>query len=320
MKNNEIKDSINNIKPDPYMKTRLSAKVVSYKTKRNKNKKLFTVISVLCAAFIIFGTGFGLSNGSITNNHNVIGSTESSEKDLNTNGGVMIAYAGMKDAKLSENAEEFTEYPMMYKIGSVDIRGMSEQEIEIRIKEIRENFSKTEKQIDNEKITICMKASIERLDNVIVYQFTNGVFNIDIDNPDEVKRINVKHSGKYGYSDIYTKYIKDKNGKYTDPKSMDNYIIGADISLDGDIYAENIKKQKKENTSGYFQINWKMSDVLYKKINNNPDMDFSAVYDVMTFTVEFKNGDVAESIVDINFDSDGNMFAKCRSYDYFENK
>lgn len=141
----------------------------------------------------------------------------------------------------------------------------------------------------------------------MVYTCTSGMFNLDIKNPEEVKKIQVKTSSKYGKADICT---------HDQKKLQDNFIIGTDISIDGARYAKNIADAKADNTSGYFQIHWKAADAVYDELDKNPDMDLSKIHDTISFIVEFRNGDTATSIVDISFDAEGYMYAKCKSYNY----
>lgn len=61
MKKNDIKISLERISPDPYLETRLSAKVEAHRPEtKKKNNKLVISTAIICCLLIVAGTGVGI--------------------------------------------------------------------------------------------------------------------------------------------------------------------------------------------------------------------------------------------------------------------
>lgn len=323
MKQNDIKNALNEIKPDDHIKTRLEAKV-SEKIKPKTHHRAFTagIAAVLCIAIVAVSMGIS----GITIKTNPISPTTAAEPTQTVTatsriapGFVMFAYADETDSK-EKQEEQYLDVslPGIYSVNTTDIRGMSEKEIEYKAKEIMKSSSNFHVQADMTTI------SVERLDNVLISQIKGGEFDFDLSKQqaDDVKEIRVK-TENIGYSVMeiraYDKMYYD-NLKPTDTKNIKDFYILSDESGVAKISGRRFKKciEVEENTDmeNMFGITWKMGDKLYDALNADPNMDLTTVKDTITFEVEFNDGTVSRSVIEIGFDENSQMFASPKAFDF----
>lgn len=96
MKPDDLKNSLNSIKPDSYMETRLFAAVKDAESPKKKNRRIFkaAACSVLCCAVLVAGVGIGIPKKIIgDSNEDVV----VSDVDYSGNYFVMSVYAAEKD-------------------------------------------------------------------------------------------------------------------------------------------------------------------------------------------------------------------------------
>lgn len=323
MKQNDIKNSIDTVKPDPYMKTRLSAKVMSAQPKSKTKKKAVAIVSAtLCLALVITAVSIGMPSDKVTGTSS---NTEVSSISCKVAmGGVIIAYAQEDNSTINEDlfSDSMVSKPILCKIGAYDVRNMSDAQQKEVIQKIKDDNSQIEKELDGQKVVLFMQTSSELFENAFIYQCHCGAFDFDIPTPENVKSITVSNDSEDGEIEIMSLDInynddgtlKDDGIDYTKSMYLTNYGIDS-IQLSGERYAKD--KMLDEKIGGQnFGISWKMAQPLMEKLNENPNMDLSTVKDTITFEVEFNDGSISKSVVDITFDSDGNMYATPKSFDY----
>ncbi len=328
MKQNDIKNALNEIKPDAHIKTRLEAKV-SEKTKPKTHRRTFTagIAAVLC--IVIVAVSVGISGITIkTNPISPATTLEPTQTDTAISkaapGFVLFAYAGTNDKV--EISELNISSPFISKIGIKDVRGMTEEQIEKEVKKIREKFNFISREYENETITYQTLTHSERFDNTIIYSIYCGYYDFDLpeDTYDAVKEIRVTNDNrKFGQMEIGARDCfynddlsrKDNGVDYTKSAYITNYELEW-ATLSGDRFRKCMKLS--EDNGKMFSVNWKLSNEAYDILNDNPDYDLSTINDTLTFEVEFNDGSVSRSIIDISFDSDGNMHIAPQTYDYIK--
>lgn len=325
MKQNDIKNALNEIKPDAHIRTRLEAKVRE-KTQQKTHRRAFTagIAAVLCITIVAVSMGVS----GITVKTNPISPTTAATEPTQTDtafsriapGFVIFAYADETDSK-EKQEEQYLDVslPGICSVNATDIRGMSEKEIEYQAKKIIEIDSNFYGEAE-------IFQSVERRDNVLISQIRGGEFDFDLnkEQADDVKEIRVK-TENIGYSVMeiraYDKMYYD-NLKPTDTKNIKDFYILSDESGVAKISGKRFKKciEIEENTDmeNMFGITWKMGDRLYDALNADPDMDLTTVKDTITFEVEFNDGSVSRSVIEIGFDENSQMFASPKAFDYIK--
>ena len=327
MKRNDIKNALNEIKPDPHIKTRMKAKVAE--NLKPKRRKVFTagIAVAMCAVIVCISLGVG----SVTMKTNPISPTVTKPQtsagktaiSKTAPGFVMFAYADTKE-KVEIN-ELNVSVPYISKIGVKDVRGMSEAQIEKEIRKIKNKFSLIERKYENNTILYQTLTHSERFDNTIIYSIYCGYFDFDLDEKHypEVKEIRVANENrKFGEMEIAARdcfYNDDLSRKedgidYTKSAYITNHELDDWANLSGERFRKCMALSKNNDT--VFGINWKLSYEAYDILNDNPNYDLSTIKDTLTFEVEFNNGAVSRSILDINFDDEGNMHITPQTYDY----
>lgn len=310
---------MDSIQPSPYLKSRLEAKLSTTHKRKSFSKGLVAgIASVVCIAIV--GTTMGVT--SITLKTNTI-----APKDTTTSlsspckaapGFAMIAYADENDNVVKSDFLS-TKSPIKYNIKVVDTRNMNEKEIQKEIDSIENNFEFGE----IPEGTSSAKWGVESLDNALLAQLEYDYFDLDL--PEEtvsnVKTISVSNSSKLAevvvkctdvYYDSQGNYIREKDSANGEKLFHQAFQQGNNIVLDGERYI------KARNLDLNFEIHWQPAQPLYDSINDNPQFDLSTIADTLTFEVEFKDGSISRSVIDINFDSDGYMFATPQAFDYIE--
>lgn len=325
MKQNDIKNALNEIKPDAHIKTRLEAKVTE-KVKPKRKHRAFTagVAAVICIAIVCVSMGIG----GITMKTNPLSPTvfEPTQSDTSHSkaapGFVMFAYADTNDK--IEIAELDVSTPFTSKIGIKNIKGMSEEQIQKEVDKVHKDFNFIESEYKDKTILCQMLTHCERLTDSIVYSAYCGYFDLDLDEGtyDAVKKIRVTNDNrKFGemeicardcfYNDDLTR--KDDGIDYTKSAYITNYESEW-AELSGDRFRKCMELSKNSETK--FNINWKLSYEAYDIFDANPNYDLGTIDDTLTFEVEFNDGAISRSIVNLSFDSDGNMHITPQSYDY----
>lgn len=309
----------------------------------NENKKKIRIAPAiaLVACLAIFVTGI-FASGVFKQEPNVVDTPQTSKplvtEEENTDikgkpGFVMVAYADeIKDIEIVEDINKLApSTPFLCQIGAVDIKGKSEKEIKKIANDIRKKFQHIEGENEQGKVYYCMSTNTDIYDDAIIYEAYCGNFNFDIDDETvkNVKKIQVSNKNKdYGYVEIqamdvyYNDDLTQKNDGINYDKSayLDNSLSDVDfVSLSGKRYQKCYALGKQfDSIKRYLGINWKINEGLYAKLNKNPNFDLSQIKDTITFEVEFNDGSISKSVIDIAFTKDGKMYAVNGNYEFVE--
>lgn len=327
MKPDEIKKSIDSIKPDEYLKTRLKAKISERSMPKKSKKAIISAVSVtLCLALVVSAISYSPQKDNTATGIASSSNVQNSEGSK-IRGGVIVAYANdsinkqYEDVEISDQKYLSASYPPMCKIGAIDIRGKSEGEIIELEKSIKEDFNRIEKSTEAGSVYFCMTTHCERFNNALIYQANCGMFDFDLDEESykDVKEIRVSNENTdYAYMEITAMdawYDEDLNRKedginYTKSTYIASYLDDY-VDLSGDRYRRCMELNK--NSGNNFGVRWKMNTELYDRLNDNPNEDLTKIVDTLTFEVEFYNGEIVKSVVKISFDNDGYMHCKGES-------
>lgn len=266
---------------------------------------------VLAAALMIAGSTFGVYQLSIKpiEPKAIISTTE---KVLDTNNRfTIVAYAQDNENSVKTLSKELSTQ-LEYQIIREDISGKSEEEIEQIKEEIKQKYNDGQQ----EQSYNTFRRQIQRLDHALIGRMAIDYFDINVDKPEEVKKVSVSNESDYGELCIHAideVFDDDGNVVVDSPRDFANeFIRGRNVSLSGERF-EKCKRLEAIEANGegnLFSVNWEMSDALWQAIDKNIDMDLSTISDVVTFTVEYKDGSEASSKVQINFSKEGKMSVK----------
>ena len=337
MKYDDFKNSLDFVKPDAHLQTRLKAKVegAQNKTKKSKKPVILGLVSVMALAVVVTGLGVNDLIGTdkvITSDHSVSAPTQSDSATCKVAPGfVNIVYANDKKSYAMDVSEISVESPPYCQIGAWSIKGKSEAEINDMREQIHKDFELVKGFVGENEVYFSTAWHIERMDNALVYSAYCGAFDFDLSEDDyaNVKEIRVTNSNKkYGEMEIVAEdSLFDENLKRIDGKTLADadeleniYIKNRNTkyaSLSGDRFRRCMELEK--NNDARFRINWKMSNAFYELFDENPDVDLTKIKDTLTFEVVFNDDSVSKSVVDISFDKNGNMKAKPASFQYIQN-
>lgn len=335
MKYDDFKNSLDFVKPDVHLQTRLKAKVegAQNKTKKSKKPVILGLVSVMALAVVVTGLGANDLIGTdkvLTSKNSVSAPTQSDSATCKVAPGfVNIVYANDEKAYAMDVSEISVESPPYCQIGAWSIKGKSEAEINDLTDGIHKDFKLVKGFVGENEVYFSTALQIERMDNALVYSAYCGAFDFDLSEDDyaNVKEIRVTNSNqKYGEMEIvaedllFDKNLKRKCGNVQADEAENTYIKNRNTkyaSLSGDRFRRCMELEK--NHDARFRINWKMSDAFYELFDENPDIDLTKIKDTLTFEVVFNDDSVSKSVVDISFDKNGNMKAKPASFQYIHN-
>lgn len=304
---------------------------------KGENKKRIkiapVVATVACLTVLvagIFGGGAILDIINPKTIENPIVENDSSVSKIGP-GFVMVAYADeQKDVKIVDdinNLEPST--PFICQIGAVDIKGKSQKEIDKIVNVIYEEYQNVEDENELGKVHYTFSTNTDVYDDAVIYEAYCGNFNFDIndDTVKNVKEIRVSNINKeYGYVEIQANdvYYNDDLTLKNDGINYDKSVYISNrfpedkyASISGERYQKCYEIGKKiGGVKKFFGINWKINDGLYAELNKNPNFDLTQIKDTITFEVEFNDGSIAKSVLDIAFTKDGKMYAVGGSYNF----
>ncbi len=330
MKYDDFKNSIDSVKPDAHLQTRLKASVEESSgksTQKIKKPVLLGLVSVMALAVVV--TGLGAKD--LISNDKVVTSGQTASVSTQSKvapGFVDIVYANDKKTYAMDVSNISVDSPPYCQIGAWSIKGKSEDEIEDMFNQIHEDFKLVEGFVGEEEVYFSTSLHTERMDNTIIYSAYCGAFDFDLSENDyaNVKEIRVTNSNqKLGEMEIvaedalFDENLKRKCGNVQANETQNTYITNRNkkyASLSGDRFRRCMKLEKDGN--GRFRINWKMSDAFYELLDENPDTDFTKIKDTLTFEVVFNDDSVSKSVVNVSFDKNGNMKTVPSSFQYIE--
>lgn len=298
MNKDDLIKSFDIIEPDPYMKTRLKAKSIPKKTHSGAWGKIAAGVLALSLVLAIM---LGLYPSSPTVAQTTDGQTQTSQQNLRQ----ISPFIMVAGAVESENApsEKKTlklneEFPFVYKISVMDIRGMSESEKQKELKKLSNTFEDTvinSSSSQFESAQGCIRGGFE---NIIFTEVMCNKIVLDIKDKENLKLINVKNSTEWGY----IAYDAPLNFEEAEESGMLTIPHGKDITITADKY---------NDSNGFL---WRNSDKLDNAINDNPDILLSTFKDTITFTVEYIDGTKEVGVIDVTFDDDGNGTFTLKEY------
>lgn len=310
-----IKHTIDDIQPDIYMKTRIKATISDTKYKSAKPRKIFTkaISAVLCFAVLAFGTTAAV-------NH--LSGTQSK-----SDGSILIAYAGT-DKIFTVDELSFKETPIFGNITIINDNAPTQarkQKLETY------NKAKTDMMTMVDEITADGSGAGWGSGQTggsafSMYYCFSGNFMLDLEDYRDVEKLTISNTSIYGqivmdilpdgYIDEYTITDMKYCSAFVAPGEVyDNSVwqITNSITVSGEELQTSLETKHYELGRGRKAINkpcwieWEYSPQLIADIEKNPDFDVTDIKDEVTFEVTFKNGDVTKSVVNINFDENGNM-------------
>ena len=168
----------------------------------------------------------------------------------------------------------------------------------------------------------------------------------NIENPENVESITISNNSDYAniivsVEDDYYTEVKE-NVYVFDSKSVDTSrtcIEGHSVTVDGERYAKCRKITSEESTAysydSYYNKNsefymiplneedpqafyfdYDFTNEFYNALGKNPNMNFEDYKDTITLNIKFKDGNIAETVLEIGINEEGIVNAKCVSYDY----
>lgn len=233
MKLEDLKNSIDNIKPDPYMETRLAQKVYeSAPKKRSKRKLAIAAVSgFLSLAVLITGLGFG----GLWQSPEIISPAPTTDSPASNNTFILSVYASETDepiyTQIDDDMVTLPDYKLTdinsYSDGSMEYKSKGNLSFEIKgenIKSVRIQSDISEFHILDFTKLVYLKANDEFYDLVVPYS-------------DEYvgKSVNER-------VDIMLKHIE--NGDY------DEYIVGKEIKSADEYKGVDIIYDENENEIG----------------------------------------------------------------------
>lgn len=312
-------------------------------SKKLSIKKVFMATTAMVACLAVFVTGL-FAGGVFKHEPNVTDTSQSSTPSQSTiskiaPGFVMVAYADEKSVDLMANSINI-KTPMKSKIGAIDIRGKSQAEVDEIVEQLYKehnlvDWSFPSYEEDNKNVLTLLDTNTTTYNNAIQYQFRNGFFDFDLDeetakNVKEIRATNENRKMAYINISSLDAYY-DKNGNLEDDYTMysqgihrgNMWFEGDDpnydevyANLSGERYRRDLELSKKYGR--LFGISWQISTEMVRILNENPNYDLTQIKDTLTFEVEFNDGSISKSVVDISLDKDGYIFAKPASCEYIQ--
>ncbi len=315
-----IKEAIDDIKPDAYMKTRLMAKIEEPKKKSRKNI-LKPIVSCTLALAVLAGVGtYGM-----TREKEPTTTQTSTAKALNHNFNI-IAYAQdngkvEERATLSNDVLSFPSYKLKMEKVNGDVQVSYDNMVGFNI----------DKNANIKKVTFESEKGYFEFTNQDLYfsQMKKGNYYVDIElTKDEQDKYlsTLEESHENEVKAIYNEIAKSRDlSKYFGDKSQntDLYSFSYGTRKDKPVITLTNKKlhdeifkydkkitvsvddlQKELNENSLWYDNQNAIDTLLK----NPDMPFEKLEgDTITVTAEFKDGQQATKKIKTSFNSKGEL-------------
>ena len=276
---------------------------------RNRRKVMKRAIMPICCFCLAALLGIGLWQGDFFNSKPPItldDSTIIGEKDtiddanVKKHKSVILLSSTNKNiqAKNIELQKEI-ELPLQYNIEITDIRNLEQNEIEIIVNKKKEQLRKQLAEVGiEENDSGVSHGAVDVRENVIITSSAIGTFLIESEDYSKIKSINVKNSSEFGQVEL----VLLSNS--IDIK--DRFPHGTNITIDGDICSKFMRDMQQEK--GHFEINWRHSLKVKEQINENPNIDLSEFNDSMVITIEYSDGSIEVTEIDIKFNKDGSLF------------
>lgn len=327
MKPEDLKSSINSVKPDSYMETRILAAVQDAEKPKKKNRNMFkaAVCTALCCAVLVAGIGIGIPKKVISNsNENVI----SSDADYSGNYFVMSVYAAEKDKETAIPIDDHTViFPYLkydiqrYGDGvSIGIGGKEDSDDGTAFKISGENIKSVKIKCETGEFLVWgfdmlhfLQENETYFDLIVPYSAEYEVGGTD-------KRLDIMFS--HIKNGDYDEYIKGKK-----LRSYDEYI-SADVVYDNNDNAVAVGLVSKESYAKihpdgtikeytFENVHSKTEDIIGEdlflwepnafELVDNPDMSITELHDTISVEVTFNDNSVQYASYDFSFNDNGEL-------------
>ncbi len=293
MSKKQIKNALDSVQPDPYLESRLKAKINENieNTQNSKSPlKIALAITAVCTAIaIVLGTGFWNTQKSYSDNESLLAETTESTAESSplTAKLIVMASASEADGKVSYTPLEINK-EIVYEVfvKCVDIRGYSKEEREKAIDRLQDEYHSYIEARETNWGRASARISGNG-ENVLLLEYDGGSLKILPEQLDEINNIYVENSSHYAsvaYDSQTQIFIPYPQTPLT--------ITGEEFDVEKACFA------------------WHTNDRAEELFNENPQTPYSALNDTITFTVNYKNGAVATCSVELTFNEDGSATAK----------
>ncbi len=275
---------------------------------RNKRKVMKRAIMPICCFCLVALLGIGLWQGNFFNSKPPItldDSTIIGEKDWiddankqNFKSVVLLSSTNKNIQTKNIELQKGIELPLQYNIEITDIRNLKQNEIENIVNKKKEQLRNQFAEMGiEENPSGISRGSVDVRENVIITSSTIGTFLIKTDDYSKIKSINIKNSSEFGQVELalLSNSIDIK----------DRFPHGTNVTIDGDLCSKFMSDIQQEK--GYFEINWRHSLKVKEQINENPNIDLSKFNDSIEITVEYSDGSIEVTNIDIIFNQDGSI-------------
>lgn len=275
----------------------------------NRKKVMKRVITPICCFCLVAIFGIGLWQGDFFKTTPPItldDSTIIGEKDwiddanVKKHKSVILLSSVNKNVQVKNiELQEEIELPLQYNIEVTDIRNLGQNEIESIVNKKKEQLRNQLEEVGiEENHSGVSRGTVDVRENVIITSSAIGTFLIKTDDYNKIKSINVKNSSEFGQVEV----VLLSNS--IDIK--DRFPHGTNITIDGDLCTKFMSDMQQEK--GHFEINWRHSLKVKEQINENPNIDLSEFNDSMVITIEYSDGSIEVTEIDIKFNKDGSLF------------
>lgn len=345
MKPDDIKKSLDNIKPDVYMQTRLAEKLSSAKPKKKPaKKKVLTAVSLsLCAVILVTGIGFGIPKNDDLSKSN--GGTAEQNYRVNHMFVLNVSAAETENSActpIGDDTVVLQDYKLSKEYGSdgLELRGHSESGLEIsgeNIKSVRYKCETGELSIWDFDMRHYLIQNGAYFDIIVPYTEEYAHKSVD-----ERLNIMVGHIQSGDYDKYFTGAEKKSSDSYAGVDriyydDLEYYGITLDFDMDTGNIAEDsvvalglVSKEAYAKLSPLSESGEKRSYIKEYTFNNvlnknseigiaswcpnvdavfeNPDMPFSAIpHDTLTIEVTYNDGTVQLQQYDFAFNDNGEL-------------
>ena len=189
----------------------------------------------------------------------------------------------------TELVEDLT-LPMKYTLRVRDLRGISDLErLQAELEERELHKAMMDEVGDGASMIL---GNCTNRENYMISFVRTGCFRLWIKDRTAVERISIKSTTNYGKIDVSL--------------SNNTFPKGHEVSL----LPEDIPEWDWKHG---LRVNWKYSDALLEALDENPSRPLSEFSDLLVFTVEFSDGSVEESKVELLILDNGEVMARLLS-------
>lgn len=322
MKPEDLKNGIDSIKADDYLKTRLFAKITETENPKKKNRKVFKALvsSALCCAVLVTGLGIG-----IPKLNNSSESLTSADVDYSGNYFVMSVFAAENDKKTSTPIDDHTVVLPNYKINKEYDENSNFDGAAV----YGENgFSIKGENIKSVKYT-CQTGTFDAYDGGLKeYMIENNEYydavvpySVEYEHHSVNERLDIMY--KHIENGDYDKYIKNENIKsyeeyagvdfiYDDSEGAEDNKIAVGLVSNESFdkwFNLHIKEYEFQNyydwSEDFANIDW-TPDLDY--VMGNPENPLSDIpHDTISVEVTFNDGSVQYASYDFSFNDNGEL-------------